>query len=193
MMWSSLHPFVVRGDFPVEAEPGLHATYLPSRRSRYGPEQEPRAAPPDGNGFLALPRLEDNVTAIDERRGPAAGTLLLSPHEQMDGNVPFKVILDIPTIGAIASRPVLTLPFELRAIEKAVVILELLGMARLVQRHEQKDVPGPLDEAGIPGRRRELEAEEWRNLLARVALPELQFTPAPPERAQVPFGPLQLQ
>src|SRR5947207_7711957 len=109
-----------------------------------------RELPPDGNRFLTLPRLEDNVTAIDERRGPAAGALLLGPHEQMDGNVPLTVILDIPTIGAIGSRPVLALPLELRAIEEAVVILELLGVARLVQPHEQKDLPWPRDESGNP-------------------------------------------
>src|SRR4051812_10007713 len=105
----------------------------------------------------------------------------------MHGYIPFKVTLDIPTIGTFASRPVLALPLEVCAVDKPIVVLELLPVARLVQRHEQEDVPGPLDETGIPDCRRELKAEEWRDLFARVALPELQLTAAPPERTQVPF------
>ena len=36
-----------------------------------------------------------------------------SPHEQMDGDAPFGVILDVLTIGTILSRPILALPLEL--------------------------------------------------------------------------------
>ena len=66
-------------------------------------------------------------------------------------------------------------------------------MAGLVERDEQEDVAGPLHESGIPDRGRELEAEERRDLFARVAPPELQLAAAPAERRQMPFGPFQLQ
>ena len=44
---------------------------------------------------------------------PPPSTSLLSPDEQMDGNVPFSVLLDVLTIGASLRRPILALPLEL--------------------------------------------------------------------------------
>ena len=74
------------------------------------------------------------------------------------------------------------------AADEVVLVLELRAVAGLVERGEQEDVPGALDEPDVPDRGRELQAEERRDLLPRVAAPELELAVASAERAQVPAG-----
>jgi hypothetical protein len=56
-----------------------------------------------------------------------------------------------------------------------ILVLEVLAMAGLVQRDQQEDVAGALDEADVPDRGRELQTEKGRDLFPRIPAPELEL------------------
>jgi hypothetical protein len=70
-----------------------------------------------------------DVLALHERRGASACALLLGPHEQVDGDIARRVLLDVLAIRARLARPVLTLPSELGRGDEAILVLEVRGVA----------------------------------------------------------------
>jgi hypothetical protein len=52
------------------------------------------------------------------------------PDEQVDGDAPLRVLLDI--LSVLLSRSILALPFELACANEVIFVLELRGVSRLV-------------------------------------------------------------
>jgi hypothetical protein len=77
-------------------------------------------------------------------------------------------------LRVVAPGAVLALPLEEGGREEAVLVLEVGALAALVQGHEEEDVAGADDEAGVPDGDGEGEAEEDRDLLAGVPASELE-------------------
>lgn len=54
-----------------------------------------------------------HVPAVHEWSSAAAGAFLLGPHEQVDGDAPRRVVLDVLAVRARLAGAVLALPLEL--------------------------------------------------------------------------------
>src|SRR3982750_511143 len=100
-----------------------------------------------------MPANERDVATVHKRRGAAACPFLLRADEQVDGDAPRGVLLNILAVGACLASAVLTLPLELGRRDEVILVLKVGRMTGLVQRDQQKDVARALDKPDVPDRR----------------------------------------
>ena len=100
----------------------------------------------------------------------------------MDGDAARSVLLDVLAVTARLARAVLALPLELGGAGEMIFVLEVLAVAGLVQRDQQEDVAGSLDEPHVPDCSRELQPEQGRDLFPRIRAPGLELAGALAER-----------